>query len=85
MKGYSLVLRRQGLLRGLLVSLVAASAFAWAGAASAQSAAQKAVEAAKKICSGKTITIVWEAGLQSLDPKNSVSYTHLTLPTICSV
>src|SRR5882724_3356562 len=70
MKDHSHVLRRQGLLRGLLLSLVAASAFAWAGAASAQSAAQKAVEAAKKICSGKTITIVWEAGLQSLDPKN---------------
>ena len=70
MKDHSLILRRPGLLRGLLLSLVAASAFAWAGAASAQSAAQKAVEAAKKICSGKTITIVWEAGLQSLDPKN---------------
>ena len=68
MKGYSLVLRRPGLLRGLLLSFVAASALAWAGAASAQSAAQKAVEAAKKICGGKTITIVWEAGLQSLDP-----------------
>src|SRR5258706_14666121 len=70
MKDHPYVLRRQGLLSGLLLSLVAASAFAWAGAASAQGAAQKAVEAAKKICSGKTITIVWEAGLQSLDPKN---------------
>lgn len=70
MKDHPHALRRQGLLRSLLLSLVAASAFAWAGAASAQSAAQKAVEAAKKICSGKTITIVWEAGLQSLDPKN---------------
>ena len=70
MKDHSLILRRPGLLRGLLLSLVATSAFAWAGAASAQSAAQTAVEAAKKICSGKTITIVWEAGLQSLDPKN---------------
>jgi multiple sugar transport system substrate-binding protein len=38
--------------------------------AQAQSAAQKAVDAAKKICNGKTITIVWEAGLQSLDPLN---------------
>src|SRR5207247_2582874 len=27
-------------------------------------------ETAKKICAGKTITIVWEAGLQSLDPLN---------------
>jgi multiple sugar transport system substrate-binding protein len=70
MKDLSRVLRRLGLLRGLLLSLVAASAVAWAGAASAQGAAQKAVEAAKKICNGKTITIVWEAGLQSLDPKN---------------
>ena len=40
------------------------------GAANAQSAAQRAVDAAKKMCNGKTITIVWEAGLQSLDPKN---------------
>ena len=40
------------------------------GIANAQSAAQKAVDAAKKMCNGKTITIVWEAGLQSLDPKN---------------
>jgi multiple sugar transport system substrate-binding protein len=39
------------------------------GLAAAQSAAQRAVDAAKKY-SGKTITIVWEAGLQSLDPLN---------------
>lgn len=39
------------------------------GIANAQSAAQKAVDAAKKMCNGKTITIVWEAGLQSLDQK----------------
>jgi len=42
----------------------------WTGAAAAQSAAQRAVDAAKKGCAGKTITIVWEAGLQSLDPLN---------------
>ena len=36
-----------------------------------KSAAQIAVEAAKPLCEGgKTITIVWEAGLQSLDPLN---------------
>jgi len=36
-----------------------------------KSAAQIAVEAAKPLCQdGKTITIVWEAGLQSLDPIN---------------
>jgi multiple sugar transport system substrate-binding protein len=36
-----------------------------------KSAAQVAVEAAKPLCEdGKTITIVWEAGLQSLDPLN---------------
>src|SRR5262249_11453086 len=70
---HSSVLRRQGLRKGLLLSFVAASALAWASVASAQSAAQKAVEAAKKICSGKTITIVWEAGLQSLDLKKSSS------------
>lgn len=36
-----------------------------------KSAAQVAVEAAKPLCEGgKTISIVWEAGLQSLDPLN---------------
>ncbi len=36
-----------------------------------KSAAQIAVDAAKPLCAdGKTITIVWEAGLQSLDPLN---------------
>jgi multiple sugar transport system substrate-binding protein len=55
--------------RALLPAL-AISALAWSGAAGAQSAAQRAVDAAKKICAGKTITIVWEAGLQSLDPLN---------------
>jgi multiple sugar transport system substrate-binding protein len=70
MNGSSRILRRLGLHRGWLLSFVAASALAWAGAANAQSAAQTAVDAAKKICNGKTITIVWEAGLQSLDPKN---------------
>ncbi len=36
---------------------------------SGKSSAEVAVEAAKPLCAdGKTITIVWEAGLQSLDP-----------------
>jgi multiple sugar transport system substrate-binding protein len=40
-------------------------------ATAGKSAAQIAVEAAKPLCQGgKTITIVWEAGLQSLDPLN---------------
>ena len=40
-----------------------------AAPAAGKSAAQIAVEAAKPLCAdGKTITIVWEAGLQSLDP-----------------
>ncbi|MEO8009957.1 MAG: extracellular solute-binding protein, partial [Betaproteobacteria bacterium] len=68
MKGHSLVLRRLGLLRSLFLTIATATALAWTGTASAQSAAKTAVEAAKKICNGKTITIVWEAGLQSLDP-----------------
>ena len=55
--------------RALLLALAMTTAL-WAGTASAQSAAQRAVDAAKKICTGKTITIVWEAGLQSLDPLN---------------
>ena len=52
-----------------IVALVAS--FAIATDASAQSAAQRAVDAAKPLCAGgKTITVVWEAGLQSLDPLN---------------
>jgi multiple sugar transport system substrate-binding protein len=52
-------------------SLILAGIISFAsGIANAQSAAQQAVDAAKKMCNGKTITIVWEAGLQSLDPKN---------------
>ena len=36
-----------------------------------KSAAQIAAEAAQPLCvDGQTITIVWEAGLQSLDPLN---------------
>jgi len=52
--------------------LAAATAFAALGAAlpaMAQSAAERAVEAAKQYA-GTEITIVWEAGLQSLDPLN---------------
>src|SRR5262249_60505226 len=56
---------RAGWCAGALVAVVTLAA---TGAAYAQSAAKTAVDAAKKICSGKTITIVWEAGLQSLDP-----------------
>ena len=54
-----------------LPSVLLLATLAWSGAVSAQSAAQRAVDAAKPLCAGgKTITIVWEAGLQSLDPKN---------------
>jgi multiple sugar transport system substrate-binding protein len=70
MKGQSTILRRPGLLKGLLLSIATVVAIASAGVAGAQNGAKTAVEAAKKICSGKTITIVWEAGLQSLDPLN---------------
>lgn len=56
--------------RRLLPAAAAALLFC-AGHASAQNAAQRAVDAAKPLCAGgKTITIVWEAGLQSLDPQN---------------
>ncbi len=48
---------------------VAALALSWAGSASADDAADTAVKAAQKY-RGQTITIVWEAGLQSLDPQN---------------
>jgi len=48
-----------------------APAAAPAAATAGKSAAKVAVDAAKPLCQGgKTITIVWEAGLQSLDPKN---------------
>ena len=47
-----------------VAALLGASAPAWA-----QSAAEIAVEAAKQYA-GSEITIVWEAGLQSLDPLN---------------
>lgn len=46
-----------------------AAAIGWASGAMAESAAERAVEAAKQYA-GRTITIVWEAGLQSLDPLN---------------
>ncbi len=59
-----------GLLSGAVVSAVAALALGTAQPVFAASAAQVAVDAAKKICKGQTITIVWEAGLQSLDPLN---------------
>ena len=53
-----------------LISLVAGAALIATGtAAVAQSAADRAVEAAKKYA-GSEISIVWEAGLQSLDPLN---------------
>ena len=47
-------------------ALIAASAVS---AAWAESAAERAVKEAQKY-KGQTITIVWEAGLQSLDPLN---------------
>lgn len=66
----SIVRRPGSLTRFASYSLLALASLSFAGMAQAQSAAQKAVDAAKKICNGKTITIVWEAGLQSLDPLN---------------
>ena len=53
---------------GLLASAVLAAPFA-SQVAAQESAAQTAVEAAKQYA-GTEITIVWEAGLQSLDPLN---------------
>src|SRR5690348_17036088 len=59
---------RNSLSRDVLVTIVMAAVSMWTAAAAAESAADTAIHAAKKICSGRTITIVWEAGLQSLDP-----------------
>ena len=53
--------------RILLQSSGAAALIGMTGPVLAQSAANRAVQEAKKY-SGSTITIVWEAGLQSLDP-----------------
>jgi multiple sugar transport system substrate-binding protein len=63
-------LRPLATLKRALLPALAVTALAASSSAFAESAAQRAVDAAKKICAGKTITIVWEAGLQSLDPLN---------------
>jgi multiple sugar transport system substrate-binding protein len=55
--------------KSLALAVTAAAALTWGAPASADSAAERAVNEAKKY-SGTTITIVWEAGLQSLDPLN---------------
>ena len=55
------------LLKGLTLTAAAALVVAWSAAASAETAAERAVNEAKQY-SGTTITVVWEAGLQSLDP-----------------
>src|SRR5215510_3900038 len=65
----ALVHRRWGSVGILAIALLTAG-LVWPASVPAQSAAQRAVDAAKKGCAGKTITIVWEAGLQSLDPLN---------------
>jgi multiple sugar transport system substrate-binding protein len=51
------------------VGAVAGVAMSWASTAMAESAAEIAVREAQKY-KGQTITIVWEAGLQALDPLN---------------
>ncbi len=55
--------------RTILATAVSATAILASLPALAQSAAERAVEAAKQY-SGTEITIVWEAGLQALDPLN---------------
>jgi len=56
-------------MKKISIGLAALAAVGFTGQASAQSAAEIAVEAAKEFA-GTEITIVWEAGLQSLDPLN---------------
>jgi multiple sugar transport system substrate-binding protein len=51
------------------VGAIAGLAVSWASAAMAESAAEIAVREAQKY-KGTTINIVWEAGLQALDPLN---------------
>ncbi|MDF1775494.1 MAG: sugar ABC transporter substrate-binding protein [Rhizobiaceae bacterium] len=60
---------RNKLIRGIAAAAVSVGALAAAGLAHAESAADIAVEAAKKYA-GTEITVTWEAGLQSLDPLN---------------
>ncbi len=57
------------MIKKLQLGLTAVAAMVLAGQAYAQSAAETAVEAAKEFA-GTEITIVWEAGLQALDPLN---------------
>lgn len=56
-------------MRRLSMAAAVLASLGLAGQVQAQSAAETAVEAAKEF-SGTEITIVWEAGLQSLDPLN---------------
>src|SRR6185295_3868277 len=51
------------------IGMLAATAAALASPAFAESAAERAVKEAQKY-KGTTINIVWEAGLQALDPLN---------------
>jgi len=60
---------RWKLKRCMPIALAALAAVALSGPAWAQSAADRAVEAAKKY-RGETLTITWEAALQALDPLN---------------
>jgi multiple sugar transport system substrate-binding protein len=55
--------------RAMMAVYASILALAMAGSASAESAADRAVEAAKKH-SGITLNVFYEAGLQPLDPKN---------------
>ena len=57
MKGQSLVLRRPGLLRVLLLTIATTTALAWIGVASAQNAAKTAVEAEIKAIYDKRIVL----------------------------
>src|SRR6185312_11109764 len=64
--------REGGMTSSRMVRSLAAALFVAASAAApvrAEIAAERAVEAAKKYA-GTEISIVWEAGLQSLDPLN---------------
>lgn len=62
-------MKLQRTLKGLRSAALVMSAMLVSTVGHAQSAADRAVEAAKQYA-GTEITIVWEAGLQSLDPLN---------------
>ena len=69
MRRSCLIFSRRVWLHGAAFFIFFIHAFGLITCAQAQSAAQRAVDEAKKY-SGTTLTLEWQAGLQALDPLN---------------